>query len=208
MHVYEASKKLTLMAPGSQQLSTEYATFNDTVESLLQSARKDLVGDGLDPASASFVLELDMLYGGQFHVKRTLSPLLALRSPEDVRAICEAFKKEFSEAFSPFVVNPEGGVFVESFILKAIVPTKKVELPRLPLEGRDPSSARKGERLALWPGAGDFQSCPVFSYEALRPGNVVEGPAIAEGEYTTIVIPPSMRFSIDDRRLGILESAK
>jgi N-methylhydantoinase A/oxoprolinase/acetone carboxylase beta subunit len=207
MHVYETSKKLTLMAPGSQQLTTEYATFNETVESLLQSARKDLVGDGLDPASATFVLELDMLYGGQFHVKRTLSPLLALRSADDVRAVCEAFKKEFSEAFSPFVVNPEGGVFVESFILKAIVPTKKVELPRLPLEGKDPSSARKGERLVLWPGAGDFQSCPVFSYEALRPGNVVEGPAVAEGEYTTIVVPPAMRFSIDDRRLGILESS-
>jgi N-methylhydantoinase A/acetophenone carboxylase len=208
MHVYEASKKLTLMAPGSQQLTTEYDAFNQTVEALLQSARKDLIGDGLDPASAAFVLELDMLYGGQFHVKRTLSPLLALCSPEDVRVVCEAFKKEFSESFSPFVVNPEGGVFVESFILKAIVPTKKVELPRLPLEGNDPSRARKGERLVLWPGAGDFQSCPIFSYEALRLGNVVEGPAIAEGEYTTIVVPPAMRLSIDDRRLGILENSR
>ena len=208
MHVYEASKKLTLMAPGSQQLTTEYATFNDSVESLLQSARKDLIGDGLDPASATFVLELDMLYGGQFHVKRTLSPLLALRSAEDVRAVCEAFKKEFSEAFSPFVVNPEGGVFVESFILKAIVPTKKVDLPRLPLEGKDPSSARKSERLARLARRGRFSAVSCFFVEALRPGNVVEGPAIAEGEYTTIVVPPAMRFSIDDRRLGILESSK
>jgi N-methylhydantoinase A/acetophenone carboxylase len=208
MHVYEASKKLTLMAPGNQQLSTDYAAFNETVESLLQSARKDLVSDSLDPASAAFVLELDMLYGGQFHVKRTLSPLLSLRSAEDVRTVCEAFKKEFSEAFSPFVVNPEGGVFVESFILKAIVATKKVDLPRLPLEGKDPSAARKGERPVLWPGARDFKSCPVFSYESLRPGNMVEGPAIAEGEYTTIVVPPGFTFSIDDRRLGILESSK
>ena len=42
----------------------------------MEEARKDLVGDGLDPAKAAFVLELDMLYGGQFHVKRALSPLL------------------------------------------------------------------------------------------------------------------------------------
>jgi hypothetical protein len=26
-----------------------------------------------------------------------------------------------------------------------------------------------------------------------------------EGEYTTLVVPPSMRFSMDDRSLGILE---
>jgi N-methylhydantoinase A/acetophenone carboxylase len=206
MHIHEASKKLTLMTPGSQQLTTEYATFNETVNGLVDSARKDLVADGLDPASAAFVLELDMFYGGQFHVKRTLSPLLSIQSAEDVRTICDAFNKEFSEAFSPFVVNPEGGVFVESFILKAIVPTKKVDLPRLPLEGSDPSAAHKSERPVFWAAANDFLATPVFSYEGLRPGNVVEGPAIAEGEYTTIVVPPSMRFSIDERGLGILES--
>ncbi len=130
MHVYEVSKKITLMSPGTQQLSDEFATFNTTVESLIEQARKDLLGDGLDPQKAAYVLELDMLYGGQFHVKRALSPRLSLHSTEDVRAICDAFNKEFSEAFSPFVVNPEGGIFIESFILKAIVSTPKVELPK------------------------------------------------------------------------------
>jgi N-methylhydantoinase A/oxoprolinase/acetone carboxylase beta subunit len=146
-----------------------------------------------------------MLYGGQFHVKRALSPRASLHSAGDVQAVCGAFNKEFSEAFSPFVVNPEGGIFIESFILKAIVATPKVQLPKLPLEGRDPSAARKGERPAYWPQAGGFQATPVFSYESLRPGNVVEGPAVVEGEYTTIVVPPEMRFSIDERGLGILE---
>ena len=131
--------------------------------------------------------------------------MLSIHSADDVRAICQAFNKEFSEAFSPFVVNPEGGVFVESFILKAVVPTKKVSLPKLALEGNDPSAARKGTRPAYWAGARDFQPTLTYSYEALRPGNIVEGPAVIEGEYTTIVVPPSMRFSIDERQLGILE---
>ncbi len=204
MHVYEVSKKLTLMSPLSQTLTQEYAVFNQTVESLVEQARKDLVGDGLDPSRAGFVLELDMLYGGQFHVKRALSPRMSLHAPEDVQAVCDAFNKEFSEAFSPFVVNPEGGVFVESFILKAIVPTPKVALPKMPLEGRDPAAARKGQRPVYWTEARDFQVTPIFSYEALRPGNVLEGPAVLEGEYTTVVVPPSMRFSIDERGLGIL----
>ncbi|MGA7853795.1 MAG: hydantoinase/oxoprolinase family protein [Candidatus Acidiferrales bacterium] len=206
MHVYEASKKLTLMEPRTQQLSNEFATFNETVAQLVEQARRDLTGDGLNLAEASFVLELDMLYGGQFHVKRTLSPLLAIHNQQDVRAICDAFNKEFSEAFSPFVVNPEGGIFIESFILKAIVPTKKVELPRLALEGHDPGAARKGERPVYWPTQKDFSDTQIYSYESLRPGNIVEGPAVVEGEYTTLVVPPTMHFTIDDRGLGILEN--
>jgi len=206
MHVYEVSKKLTLMSPGTQELTQEFTVFNRTVEELLEQARKDLVADGLDPSTASFVLELDMLYGGQFHVKRALSPRLALHSTGDVAAICEAFKKEFSEAFSPFVVNPEGGVFVDSFILKAIVPVQEINLPKLTLEGSDPSAARKGERPAYWADAKDSRPTLTYAYESLRPGNRLEGPAILEGEYTTVVVPPSMRFSIDERGLGILES--
>jgi N-methylhydantoinase A/oxoprolinase/acetone carboxylase beta subunit len=206
MHVYEASRKLTLMTPGTQQLMEDYGAFNQTVEALLEQARKDLVADGFDPQQAAFVLELDMLYGGQFHVKRALSPRMALGSPDDVRAVCDAFNKEFSEAFSPFVVNPEGGVFIESFILKAIVATKKVDLPEMPLEGSDPGAARKGERPAYWPEAGGFRTTPIFSNELLRPGNVVEGPAVIEGEYTTIVVPSPMRYRIDARGLGILEA--
>jgi N-methylhydantoinase A len=207
MHVYEISKKLTLMSPGNQQLTQDYATFNGAVQILLEQAKKDLLGDGLDPEKAAFALELDMLYGGQFHVKRALAPRMSLHSPEDVREVCDAFNKEFSEAFSPFVVNPEGGVFVESFILKAILATPKVNLPKMPLEKSDPSSARKGERPVFWAQERDFRATPIFAYESLRPGNVVEGPAVIEGEYTTIVVPPAMRFSIDAQGLGILEGS-
>ncbi|HUK91754.1 MAG TPA: hydantoinase/oxoprolinase family protein, partial [Blastocatellia bacterium] len=205
MHVYEISKKLTLMTPVTQQLTSDYSSFNESVQGLIVEAHKDLIGEGLDPADAAFVLELDMLYGGQFHVKRALSPRMSLESADDVRAVCDAFNKEFSEAFSPFVVNPEGGIFVESFILKAIVPTRKAELPELPLEGTDPSAARKGERPVYWPENGGYDTTAIFTFENLRPGNVVEGPAILEGEYTTVVVPPGIRFSIDRRGLGILE---
>ena len=205
MHVYEHSRKLTLMEPVTRRLNPEYQAFNQTVAALIEDAKRDLAGEGLDPKSASFVLELDMLYGGQFHVKRTLSPLLAIHNAQDVNAICAAFEKEFSEAFSPFVVNPEGGVFVESFILKAIVPTKKVSLPQMALEKPSPDAALKGTRPVYWPDRKDFTPTKFYSFEKLRPGNVVPGPAVVEGEYTTMVVPEALRFSIDQHGLGILE---
>src|SRR5262249_31609633 len=176
MHVYEVSKKVRLMEPVTQQLSTDYAAFNKTVAAMVEQANKDLTADGFDPSAAAMVLELDMLYGGQFHVKRALSPRLAIESPGDVRAICIAFEKEFSEAFSPFVVNPEGGVFIETFILKAIVPGLKLDLPELPPEGSDPSAAHKGNRPVFWTTGTGFTDTPIYAMEALRPGNMIEGP--------------------------------
>jgi N-methylhydantoinase A/acetophenone carboxylase len=205
MHVYEVSKKVRLMEPVTRQLSEDYRAFNDAVEAMVDQANKDLTADGLDPSDAAFQLELDMLYGGQFHVKRALSPRIALDNPDDVRAICDAFEKEFSEAFSPFVVNPEGGVFIESFILKAIVPAAKIDLPRLILEGSDPGAARKGTRPVFWTNKTGFIETPIYAMDALRPGNTIEGPAVVESEYTTLVVPDSMTFSIDNRGLGILE---
>jgi len=205
MHVYELSKKLTLMEPVTNKLTDEFSAFDNAVESLIDNAKKDLAGEGLDPAEAHYVLELDMLYGGQFHVKRTLSPLLFMRGEGDVKSICDAFEKEFSEAFSPFVVNPDGGVFVESFVLKAIVPTKKVSLSKLPLQASNPDDALKGTRPVYWEDKKDFSDTKIYAFEKLRPGNVIPGPAVVEGEYTTLVVPFPMRFSIDEHGLGILE---
>jgi N-methylhydantoinase A/oxoprolinase/acetone carboxylase beta subunit len=205
MHVYEHSRKLTLMEPVTHKLTQEFETFNRTVESLIENAKRDLAGEGLDANNADFILELDMLYGGQFHVKRTLSPLLFIRSEKDVMTVCDAFEKEFSEAFSPFVVNPDGGVFVDSFVLKAVVPTKKVSLPKMALEGSDPKAAHKGSRPVYWTDKKEFSTTTIYSFEKLRPGNVIEGPAVVEGEYTTLVVPSPMKFSIDQHGLGILE---
>lgn len=205
MHVYELSKRMVLMEPGTKRLTNDYESFNRTVESLCDQARKDLAGEGLDLNSVGFTLELDMLYGGQFHVKRALSPRLIIRNDDDVKAICDAFAVEFSETFSPFVVNPEGGVFVDSFIVKAIVPTKKFNLSILPLGGKDSSGAQKGERPVYWQENNDYQPTKVYAYERLSPGHIVAGPAIVEGEYTTMVVPPLMKFSIDEHGLGILE---
>jgi N-methylhydantoinase A len=94
---------------------------------------------------------------------------------------------------------------VDSFVLKAIVPTKKVSLPKMPLEKSNPQASLKGNRPVYWPDKRDFSTTKIYAFETLRPGNVIEGPAVVEGEYTTLVVPFSLRFSIDEHGLGILE---
>jgi N-methylhydantoinase A len=57
--------------------------------------------------------------------------------------------------------------------------------------------ARKGERPAWFAEAGGFVACPVYARERLRPGTVIDGPAIVEQPETNTVVLPGQRVSVD-----------
>jgi N-methylhydantoinase A/acetophenone carboxylase len=207
LHVYEKSRRLVFMEPVTGRYSHEYDVFNGTVGELLELARRDLDGEGLSADSAQFSLELDMMYGGQVQLKRMSSPLLEVHSEDDMERIYEAFEAEFSHAFSPLVVNRPGGVFLDNFVLKTSIPMERFTVPEYTLSGSDPSAASKGMRPVYWPRAGAMVDTPLFDFEQLQPGNIVEGPAVIESPYTTIPIPEGRNFFIDSRRFGIIGAA-
>jgi N-methylhydantoinase A/oxoprolinase/acetone carboxylase beta subunit len=134
------------------------------------------------------------------------SPLLQIDSDDDAESVYQAFEDEFSASFSPLVVNKPGGVYLDNFILRATVPTRKPDLPEFPLKGEDASGAKTGSRKAYWPEIKEHADTPIYAFERLQPGNRIQGPAIVEAELTTVVIPPKSAFSIDKHGLGILES--
>ncbi|MDP6025041.1 MAG: hydantoinase/oxoprolinase family protein [Arenicellales bacterium] len=205
VHIYEMSKRMMFMEAITENMTTEYETFNGVVELLVERAKQDLMAEGLPVDQAIFSLELDMLYGGQVNVKRMASPHLYIRSENDARDVYEAFELEFSEAFSPLVVNKPGGVYLDSYVLRVSVPTQKVELAELPITGADASAARTGTRQAYWPEYAEYVETTVYSFDELQPGNRFVGPAIVEADLTTVVVAPEQTFSIDKYGLGILE---
>jgi N-methylhydantoinase A/acetophenone carboxylase len=207
VHVYETSKRMIFMEAITEALSPDYETFNATVHQLMDQARQDLIAEGLPVDRARFSLELDMLYGGQVNVKRTASPVLFLESKADVEAVYEEFEREFSEAFSPLVVNKPGGVYLDNFVLKCTVSTPKPVLPEHPLSDPDASAAQAGSRRAWWPQQKDWVDTPIYAAELLEPGHALDGPAIVEAPLTTVVVPPGFRYAIDRYGLGILEPA-
>ncbi len=205
MHVYEVSRRMVFMEAITETFTTDYARYNEAVKTLIEQAKIDLKAEGLDVDSALFQVELDMLYGGQVHVKRVSSPHLEIHGPQQMQEIYAAFEKEFSEAFSPHVVNKPGGVYLENIVLKATVPTEKLELPEHPLGPPDASTARTGQREAYWPELRQRVATDVYRFEDMQPGHRLEGPALVEAEFTTLVVPPGQTFHIDSRGLGILE---
>ncbi|MEJ2861733.1 hydantoinase/oxoprolinase family protein [Actinomycetospora flava] len=207
MHVYEQSKRILFLNGMTQELTADHEAYNAPIRDMVAQARADLTSEGLDPDEAVFTVELDMLYGGQVQVKRVSSPLLEIHSEADAAAVYDAFEKEYSEAFSPHVVNKPGGAYIESIIVKATVPQEKLELPVHELGGADPSAARTTSREAYWPELARRVDTPVFAFDRLTPGHRVEGPGLVEAEFTTIVVPPGRVLAIDEHGLGLLQHA-
>lgn len=207
MHVYEQSGRMQYMAPMTEQIILDRDAFNAKVESMIARAKKDLSGEGLSDRETVFSVELDMLYGGLVQAKRVSSPMITIDSEDEARLVYEAFEKEFSDAFSPHVVNKPGGVYLDGIVLKATVITEKLTLAEHPLHGADPSAAKTTSRSAYWPELCDRIDTDVFSFDALLSGNIVVGPGIVEMEFSTIVVPPLQQLRIDKYGLGLLEDA-
>lgn len=69
------------------------------------------------------------------------------------------------------------------------------ELREAPRDGQAPSQARKPSRPAYFDGG--FVETPVYEHGRLGRGMRLEGPAIVESPFTTIVLPPGSRAELD-----------
>ncbi|MFC2038643.1 hydantoinase/oxoprolinase family protein [Chloroflexota bacterium] len=203
---YEMSKHIQMTRPQTMEYFTEYEQFNDVVRELQRRAIRDLEGQGISPESAIFTLELEMRYGGQLNMKRVTSPRLFVNNESDVKAIYDDFEKEYSEAYSPLAVYPEGGVDISTFILRSAYITPKFEIPKYPLKGsKPPLEAFKGKRDAYWDELGRFEPTDTYEQSMLEPGNVLEGPIIIEAADTNIVVPPGRTYSVNEYLSGVIE---
>jgi N-methylhydantoinase A/acetophenone carboxylase len=197
--VYERSRRFSLLTAVGGRWLEDYDGFNSVVAALRELARRDFAGEGFDPDQVRYSLELDMKFGGQLNVKRVASPLLQVSSEADMRALYAAFEQEFSEAYSPLGLNPEAGVEIEAFVLKASLPSAHPERPMSAVGGGDLEAARTGYREALFSAEDGWVQTPVYEMERLAPGNQLAGPALIDSDDTTVVVSPGWTCAVDER---------
>mgnify|MGYP000170859760 CR=1 FL=1 len=209
LHIYERSIRMPLREPGLEgNFVLDINRFNETILDLQNEAIRELKAEGIDVEKNPpiFSVELDMKFTQQVHVLRTPSPRIFVRSVDDVKSIYESFIQRYGMIHSPLAIDPAGGVVIEGVILRALVPQPKVELPKHISRGRDPSRALRGRRPVYWEEFKGYVQTPYYHGEKLESGNVVEGPAIVEFEYTTVVLPPGKLMRVDEYLNGIIES--
>jgi N-methylhydantoinase A len=193
LHTYESLAKLSLKR---KSRPSQIKEFNKVVQELIDSVLKDMRGEGFPPEKVSFSLELEAASGGNTAVME--SPVVLLESLPDVGKILDAFARQ----------NNSGHIdelTIHLFRLRATSPTAHPALATYNFAGEDPEKALKGYRDVYWKKS--FTQTAIYRQSKLECGNVVAGPAIIESDNTTILIPRSKKYTVDNLLNGLIESA-
>ena len=93
---------------------------------------------------------------------------------------------------------PDSEVEFINFKVRASLPEKLLQLPKMDGAGRTLDRAIKGERLAYSPVSKDFIPFTVYDRYNLFPSARFPGPAIIEEKESTLIVGEGSHVSVDD----------
>lgn len=155
-----------------------------------------LARQGIPAAQVTLARWAAMRYRRQMHVIRVPAP----GGPVDRRALealAGSFESLYARLYGSAAAYREAGIECVTFGVDATAKTVQPDLARLPMDGPDPSPARKGARPVFWSRAAGFSESPLYDGERLRPGNRLAGPAVVEYPGTTLLILPGWTGELD-----------
>ncbi len=193
VHEYQSLIGVPLRTAAGKYLS-DFKAINKVISSWKQMAVRDMRTEGFAPEQINFSLELELKAGTSTIC--LYIPQHELRTQKQIQAVV----RELSQ-----IVSVTGEVLLESIKLVATCPLPHSELPGYSRDGQSPKSALKGNRKVFW-GRG-FAETPIYEQNLLKCGNQVTGPAVIEGEDTTILVPKGTKYSVDKFLCGVIERA-
>ena len=161
-------------------------TFHDLehhLAPLIDRAKADVVSEGFAPHDVVVSCSLDMRYQGQGY---------EINVPF-ARAFNAEFHREHQRLYG--YSNPARITEVVNVRVSAAGITRKYTFPSSPAQPQ-PLPAAIATRPAWF--AGDWRDTAIYHSEHLQPGMQGAGPAILTGGQSTVVIPPSFGFRMDD----------
>ena len=92
---------------------------------------------------------------------------------------------------------PDSEVEFFNFKVRASLPERLIQFPKLDKKGRSPHEAIKGKRKAYSPIARDFIPYTVYDRYKLYPNATFKGPAIIEEKESTLIVGEDTSVSVD-----------
>ncbi len=160
-----------------------------------QQALRELGVAGMGREDLSFQRYLNLSYPGQTFDMAVPAQVdeAGRMGPEELSRNIEAFH-DLHEELHTYAVREEVPV-LRSVRVQALGITEKPGLGDHPRPGGSEADALRQRRPAWFEGG--FVDTPVYDGEGLGPGHRLEGPAIVEERFTTIVLYPGQRAEID-----------
>jgi N-methylhydantoinase A len=110
-----------------------------------------------------------------------------------------AFNTKYEEMYGSGAGHAEAGIEIIAIAVDAIGATVKPKLRKFDMVGRDSQPARKGHRRAYFTGAEPgYCEAAIYDYTKLQAANIVNGPAIIETPFTTVVVPSAHLAEVDE----------
>ncbi len=163
-----------------------------------------LAAAGFEPSGMRLERSVDMRYRRQVHV---------VTAPVDTGLVNGAlldeatarFEALYREKYGAEAAYREAGIELVAFRVRGSGIVRKPELEALSLEGPDAADARVASVRAWVDETGRLEEVPGFSFERLRPGNRLAGPALVWTPITTIVVARGYEAWMDPYRNLVLE---
>jgi N-methylhydantoinase A len=183
VHDLALSRLIPLKAGAAASIASVARILHDEGAALLEA-------DGIPASDRILRLAADLRYRGQaFELLLPLDPVPD--SDRAVAALCKAFHALHRERFS--FDDPAEGVEIVTLRLSAIGRLGNMADTVAPLAA---SSAPLRHRPVYFTDR--WIETPVWPQAALPAGQTVEGPAVIEQAYTTMLIPPGWRVTVAD----------
>lgn len=176
----------------SEVSKADYAIINHLLDEMEAAARETLRREGVTDSDIVIKRSMDMLYYGQFRDRNAPvepGPL----TQESLSKTVSAFHRVHEQTVGYADVNYP--TVIARLHLSGLAQTNKPKAKQIG-KGTNLSGARKGVRNAYFSGSGLLDT-PVFDGDKLLAGATIDGPAIIEEAFTTIVLPPNTRSCVD-----------
>jgi N-methylhydantoinase A len=124
------------------------------------------------------------------------------------REMQSTFEKKYQELYGVGAGYTKAGIEISEIRVDAIGKVAKPKLTARRKAGRNARAALKGKRQVFFTRPQrKFINTPVYDYERLGVGTVVRGPAIIELPFTTTLVPPEHKVTVDPYRNLVMEVA-
>ncbi|UCG45370.1 MAG: hydantoinase/oxoprolinase family protein, partial [Candidatus Bathyarchaeota archaeon] len=161
---------------------------------LQATGRQALKSQGIQPHAIKFQQLLDMRYAGQGY-ELTVPLTSSSRSEAFEKAIARFHDRH--EAIYGYAAREESVELVNARLV-AIGIVAKPKLAKQKLQGTTPpTNALLTKRQVYFEKEKDYDECPVYRRECLKPGNVVYGPAVIEQYDSTTIVYPGWDSRVD-----------
>lgn len=142
-----------------------------------------------------FQRSLDMRFVGQ-----GAETNVPISDRDFTKLLREDVRRRFDEVYVKLYgrTYPDSGVEFINFKVRASLPERLLQLPKLEKKGRPLAEAVKGKRQAYSPIAGDFIPYTVYDRYKLFPTATFRGPAIIEEKESTLIVGEEAKVSTDE----------